>query len=478
MRVVRATIPYVVLAVYAAGSYARADSYGMPERVVRSRWSNTRRMVLWSGIRPKRKPRLAPKVWIAGCDSSTDLPQAVLLDNQRVGDERQHASLAGVGGWRDISQAYGIIRSLTGGLPGGIVSYSLALGPFHPAWRGPQRFVLRLHGERISDIEYHDGFNERGCADRLARLDLPQALHLVTRICGTCSFAHSLAFCQAIEHLCGLPVSPRAALLRCVVAELERGVSHVRAAAGVLDALGMEGCLPTLDEAREDLTQALWKISGARVIPDLCVPGGMRRTISAPDREKLLVALPKLNRRLYGFIDGLIDQRALLSRTVDVGTLPREAAEQFGVRGPLARASGIGRDARADHPYAGYAQLAFRAITQEGGDVYARLMVLLLEAYESVKLVEQALQDLPDGAWQGELPQELRSGQGSGVVEGPHGLIRYGLECNGQRLTVVRIDAPRQLDRLIARTLLSGALVDNAVAIIVSTDPCTACAER
>ena len=64
------------------------------------------------------------------------------------------------------------------------MTYSLALGPFHPAWRGPQRFVLRLNGEQIADIEYHDGFNERGCAERLPRLDLPQALHLVTRICG------------------------------------------------------------------------------------------------------------------------------------------------------------------------------------------------------------------------------------------------------------------------------------------------------
>ena len=87
------------------------------------------------------------------------------------------------------------------------MSYSLALGPFHPAWRGPQRFVFKLDGERVADIEYTDGFNERGCAGRLARLALPQALHLVTRICGTCSFAHSLAFCQALEQLCAITVS-------------------------------------------------------------------------------------------------------------------------------------------------------------------------------------------------------------------------------------------------------------------------------
>src|SRR5918912_212095 len=123
---------------------------------------------------------------------------------------------------------------------GGNVTYSLALGPFHPAWRGPQRFDIKVNGEHVADVEFQDGFNERGCAKRLPRLDLPQALHLVTRICGTCSFAHSLAFCQALEQLCGLKVSERAAALRCVAAELERIASHVRAAATLLQALGMD----------------------------------------------------------------------------------------------------------------------------------------------------------------------------------------------------------------------------------------------
>jgi ech hydrogenase subunit E len=358
------------------------------------------------------------------------------------------------------------------------VSYSLALGPFHPAWRGPQRFALRLSGERIADIEYYDGFNERGCAERLSRLDLPQALQLVTRICGACSFAHSLAFCQAIEQLCKIAVADRAALLRCVAAELERIASHLQAAAVVLRTLGMESRADALGPLREQALEGLHLMSGARVIPDLCLPGGLRRDLTLRGREQLLVMLPKLNRALYGLIDGAIDHRALLARTIDVGALPRPAAEQFGVRGPLARASGIPRDARADHPYAGYAKLEFKPITQEGGDVYARLMLLLLEAYESIKLVEQALDQLPEGAIQGALPDELRPGQSSGIAEGPRGMLRYQIESDGRRITNARIDAPRALDRLLARTLLWGALIDNAVAIVASTDHCTACAER
>lgn len=357
------------------------------------------------------------------------------------------------------------------------MSYSLALGPTYIGWRGPQRIVLTIDGEHVVDLDYRDGFNERGCAERLTRLDLPQALHLVTRICGTCSFAHSLAFCQALEQLCGLAVADRAAYLRSTVAELERLASHLWGATGLLDALGMEPQAHTLSGLREVALQMLQAASGARIIPDLCVPGGLRHDLAAANREIIQLGLPRMNRALYRVIDRLIDNRTLLARTVEVGVLPRPAAEQFGVRGPLARASGIARDARLDQPYAAYSHLNCRMVTQEGGDVYARLVVLVLEALESAKLAEQALRTLPDGDWRGEVPPEISPGQSSATVEGPHGLLRYSIESDGRRLTQVRIETPRQLDRLLARTLLVGALPDNIVPIVASCDVCTACAE-
>jgi ech hydrogenase subunit E len=357
------------------------------------------------------------------------------------------------------------------------VTYTLALGPFHPAWRGPQRFVLRVSGEQIADVEYQSGLNERGCAERIARVDLPEALHLVTRICGADSLAHALAFCQALEQLCGLEVSDRAAMLRTGAAEIERVASHLRAAAGVLDALGMERASRQIEALRERAQALLEALAGARVGPDYVVPGGVRRDLSDRQRDQLLAQIPGLNRGLYRAVDRLIDNRALLARTIEVGALPRQAAEQFGVRGPLARASGISRDTRVDYPYAAYRQLALRPVVQEGGDVYARLVVLLLEAYESVKLVEQVLREAPAGEWLGAVPETLRAGQASSATEAPHGMLRYTLDSDGFRLTGARIDAPRQLDRLLARTLLAGALPDNVVAIVASVDPCVACAE-
>lgn len=358
------------------------------------------------------------------------------------------------------------------------MSYSLALGPFHPAWRGPQRLMLHVDGERIADLEYRDGYNERGCTERLPRLDLPQGLYLVSRICGTCSFAHALAFCQAIESLVGMQVGERAAMLRSVIAELERLGSHLAAAAAILDSIGVGPSARGLRDQRETVLRLMERVSGSRLAPDVCIPGGLKRNVSSVDREEILLAMPKLNRNLYRQINALIDQRSLLARTVDVGTLPKTAAEQYGVHGPIARASGIARDVRADHPYAAYASLPFKVITQEGGDVYARLLVLLLEAFESVKLVEYAFQNLPEDDWQGDFPTQLKRGQASAAVEAPRGMIRYTLESNGERITRARIDAPRQLDRLLARTLLAGAQIDNAVPIVISCDVCTACAER
>jgi Ni,Fe-hydrogenase III large subunit len=357
-------------------------------------------------------------------------------------------------------------------------TYTLALGPEHPAWRGPQRFVLRVGGEQIADVEYQSELGERGSAERITRLELPEALQLVTRICDADSLAHALAFCQALEQLCQLGVPARAAVLRSAAAEAERFASHLRAASLVLEALGMGSTAARLVALAERGRGLLETLAGAPTSPDFVMPGGVQRDLDSSKRAELLAQLPGLNRSLYRVVDSLIDNRALLARTIEVGALPRSAAEQFGVRGPLARASGLNRDARADYPYAAYDQLALHPVVQEGGDVYARLVLLLLEAYESVKLIEQALRELPDGACVGAFPAALRAGQAAGLAEGPRGLIRYTLESDGYRLTGARIDTPRQLDRLLVRTLLAGALPDNVVAIIASVDSCVACAER
>jgi ech hydrogenase subunit E len=207
----------------------------------------------------------------------------------------------------------------------------------------------------------------------------------------------------------------------------------------------------------------------------LICPGGLEHDPTQTQIDQAGLFLAKLNRLLYPLIERLIDHQALLARTVDVGTIPRAAAEQYGLQGPLARASGIGRDVRADQPYEQYALLPFRVITQENGDVYARLVVLLLEAFESIKLGEAILRDVMVGEWQVALPELPETGNAHMAVESPYGAIRSVFEAKERRLVRITIETPRQFDRLLVRTLLSGALTDDIAVIIASANQCLSC---
>lgn len=357
------------------------------------------------------------------------------------------------------------------------MSYTLAIGPFTPFWRGPQRLLLTVENDVISDVTYQGGYNERGCAERLPRLRLEAALHLVARMSGSSSQAHTLAFCQALEALTATKTPLRAAYLRCVVAELERLATHLHTLYDSFQVLGRQQQSTTLYSLWQQSRTAMHLVSGAAALPEVCIPGGMRYNPDEQQLERLIDLLDTMMQTFYPLIDRTIDERALLARTVDVGGLSREAAEQFGVRGPLARASGLEQDARVTEPYAAYSQLDVRVITQDGGDVHARLVLLLLEALESLKIALEAAQDLPLGSAESEFPLELPPGPASAVVESPGGLLRYTLMGEDTRLAMVTIDAPRQFDRLLARTLLVGAQVDNAVLIALSTGADAARAE-
>lgn len=357
------------------------------------------------------------------------------------------------------------------------MSYTLALGPFTPYWRSPFRLVLKVEDERVVDVEYRGGYNERGCAERLPQLGLEQALHLVSRISGSSSHAHVLAFCQALEALNGIEVPERAQYLRCVAAEIERAASHLATLQTLLEVLGLQPRVQTVLSIRARLREGLLLLSQQPGLPHVCLPGGVRHDVEDVQHTWLLALLEKLSSSLFDLIDQTIDERGLLARTFGVGALAAGVVEQFGLRGPLARSAGVETDTRLDQPYAAYDRLMVRRVVQKGGDVHSRLVLLLLEAFESLKIAMQALQDLPAGDCLGALPEEFAAGTASVGVEGPRGLLSYTLHSDGYRLLKVTIDAPRQIDRLLARTLFVGALVDDVVLIALSTDICTACAE-
>lgn len=349
------------------------------------------------------------------------------------------------------------------------MSYTLAVGPSSPCWSGPQRLVLQVSGDIVVDVTYHANTQEPPYLARVQQMDPERILRQMPRAHGGRAVAYMLAFCEALEQLTGVTIPVRAAFLRCILAETERLVHHVRGLAGMFSVLGQQSTTATAI-ALACQTQHLYQlVCRGSDTSELFLPGGVQCDLPDEAHEELLVVLGPIRSALLQLINTTIDDRHLLERTVNVGVLSREVAEQFFLRGPMARAAGSGSDRRVERPYAAYKQLNVQAISQEKGDVHARIVVLLLEAFESFKLIVEALQKLPTGPVLAELPPTLPEGEVSANVEAPHGLLGCSIECEHERLRKLTIDEPLLLDRLLARTLFTGALVDNIVLIALST---------
>ncbi len=351
------------------------------------------------------------------------------------------------------------------------VSYVLAIGPDAPYWTGAYRLILKVEGEMVTEAQYRDDSDPPAYIERITRLEPEQVIDNMLRSHGSSSQTYVLAFCQALEELAAVDIPARAAYLRCVIAELERMSSHLQAVFAIFDALGMALATATIREIQQQTHEARMLLGGSNNPLDLLTPGGVRRNFDETELDLLLPVFATLNQQLFAFIDQVIDDPRLLARTVDVGVLTAEVVSQYGLTGPVARAAGVETDVRLDLPYAAYANLNVRCIVQEGGDVHARLVVLLLEAFESVKLIDQVLHELPRGEVLAPFPTRLEAGSASVAVEAPRGLLRCRVEHDGYRLSALAFDTPRQIDRLLARTIFVGELLDNVLLVALSTDP-------
>lgn len=337
--------------------------------------------------------------------------------------------------------------------------------------------MLRVEGETIQDIEHRDGYSARNVAERIRRGDLVRSYTLVNRICGVHSHHHALAWTMALEALAGLSVPPRAQVLRTAAAELERAASHLHTTAIVFELLGLGQVQRQLVALREWVLAAMQHLTGHRLVVDFVRPAGVQVDLTDEERAAIQRLIKRPSEVLYRLIDRTIERRAFTRRVIGIGALLQPAAESLGVTGPLGRAAGIQRDLRADAPYAAYGEIKPAQVTQTGGDTYARIMLLLLEAYDSLQLVRRLLDDLPVGAWQSTTVEALPRGTITTMVEAPAGPLRYTLTSDGTRLTTINIEAVGPPQRLVLRALLANQLVENAAVIVASIGACMTCAE-
>jgi Ni,Fe-hydrogenase III large subunit len=358
------------------------------------------------------------------------------------------------------------------------VSPVIPVGPYHPALEEPYKISLDCEGETIRDADIEVGFNFRAIEWLAERKNYVQALTLVERVCGICSNVHTLTFSRAVETLAGLEVPERASYIRVAVAEAERLHSHLLWAGVACELIGFQTLFMTCFALREQVMDVLEAISGNRVNYAMNRPGGVNRDIVDP--AGVLAAARSIRAATERqLIPVLTTDRTVRARCAGVGLLTREDALALGVVGPTARASGLGQDIRRSAPYEVYDRLDFEVPVLTDGDVLARVTVRALEIVESCRIIEQAVEGMPEGPWGSEDFPRVPAGEACARIEGPRGEVFYYVASDGSDVpTRVRIRTPTFQNMPAVRPMVRGMTLADAPLIQASVDPCYSCTDR
>jgi Ni,Fe-hydrogenase III large subunit len=353
-------------------------------------------------------------------------------------------------------------------------------GPYHFAIHEPIYFRFHVDGERIASVDLRAGFNHRGL-EKIAetRMTYETVPFIAERVCGICGSVHAEAYTQALERAAGFEPPERAKWIRVAILEMERIHSHLLWLGVASHMVGFDSGLMQFWRVRDRIMFLAELLTGNRKQYGMIVPGGVRRDIREDKRETALREVSTILREYEELLDAVLKLGTLKARLEGVGPLSEADARRLSVTGPLARASGVSMDARRDYPYEAYGQLEFETPVRGEGDVLARTIVRAYDTFESIKLVKQALKNLPGGPVHAPIeyiPPDVTS---VGLVEGPRGTDVHYLITGGED-TVYRwrVRAPTYANLPAAPLMLRGQTLADASVIIGSIDPCISCAER
>ena len=276
--------------------------------------------------------------------------------------------------------------------------HQVPVGPVHAGIIEPGHFRFTANGEFVARVEVRLGYVHKGIESLLAGAPLERAAQLVGRTCGDSTVAYSYAFARAVEAATQAAPPPRAVYLRALMAELERLANHLGDVGAVCNDASFAMMHAQTGILRERVLRAAEACFGHRLMMDMVVPGGVARDLSA-DGAAAIRALVAEVRRLFPRLVELYENTASLQdRTVTAGIVKAEYARQFGAGGYVGRAAGRNFDARRSPGYAPYEALKFDVPVLEAGDVNARVWIRIREVEQSLSLVEQILDLMPQGA--------------------------------------------------------------------------------
>lgn len=273
----------------------------------------------------------------------------------------------------------------------------LNLGPAHPATHGTVRIVVELSGEKILDSDVEVGYLHRGFEKMCETVDYNQVMPYTDRLNYVSPIINNVGWCLTIEKLLGIEIPKRGQYIRVILSEMSRITDHLTCLGASAMELGAFTVMLYLIQAREYLWELIEEVTGARLTISYCRVGGLKADLPDGFEEKLRNAMAGVRRHLESSDRLLTRNRIFIDRMCDVAPLSREEAIAYSMSGPLGRASGLDYDVRKYYPYSSYEDFDFEVPLGTKGDNYDRFVVRMKEMEQSMRIIEQALKNLPDG---------------------------------------------------------------------------------
>ena len=356
----------------------------------------------------------------------------------------------------------------------------IPFGPQHPVLPEPVHLDLVTEDEKVVEAIPQIGFVHRGLEKLVEKLDYQSFVHVTERICGICAFGHSLGYSETIEALMNVEVPPRAKILRVIWHELSRVHSHLLWLGLLADGFGFENLFMQCWRLRERVLGIFERTTGGRVILNACNVGGVVRDISNEDLSDIVQILDDMLAEYQVLVNTFLKDRSVANRLRNVGVLPKEAALEYGVVGPFARASGIAQDIRS-LGYGGYGFLqGFEPVTSDECDGYARCKVRAQEVLQSIDIIKELISKIPDGEIMAKVKgSPTADSLAVSRLEQPRGECFYYAKGNGTKLLErFRIRTPTSDNIAGMVYTLKGCDLADVPLNILTIDPCISCTER
>lgn len=350
----------------------------------------------------------------------------------------------------------------------------IPVGPVHAGIIESGHFSFSTVGETVLALDARLSWNHRGIEKDLEGRELPDALRIIERTCGTCTASHQAAFAQAAEALAGISPSPRMDALRLVLLEMERLTNHLNDLAQMATGIALQVLFHEGMALKERLLRLQDEHFGHRYLFGSITPGGVREP---HDARLLLGALTLLQADVLSFTDRLFRHPSFPDRLGGIGLVSKEAALELGAVGPSARASGIPRDIRVDLPYGAYRGRSLAPALRTAGDALARAEIRLEEISQTFSLLLDVLNALPPGATAAAFPA-LPDGRAVGLVESPRGSNLHYLHAAKGKVARYHIRSAAFANWPLVMVAAMDSVVGDFPLINKSFELCYACADR